>query len=76
MEVTGSDYGRVSDTPYYAVATFEEGSEDAIFMERHQPGTDAALLEEGYITCSLLSGLECLNESFRPAFDGLTGLFR
>ena len=52
----------------------DEGCEDKIFMEHHQPGTDAALLEEGYVTCSLLSGLECLNESFRPVFDGLSGL--
>ena len=30
VEVTGSDYGRVSDTPYHAVAMFEENSEEAL----------------------------------------------
>ena len=30
VEVTGIDYGRVSDTPYHAVAMFEEGSAEAL----------------------------------------------
>ncbi len=52
----------------------EEGTEDKIFMERHQPGTDAALLEDGHITLTLLGGIDCPNHALDISADELCTL--
>ena len=46
-----------------------ESAEDEILMEPHAPGTDAAMLEAGHVTCSFLGGIMCFNGEYRSSFD-------
>ncbi len=45
-----------------------ECPEDEVIMEEHAPGTDAAMLEAGHITCSFLGGIRCFNDDYRADF--------
>ena len=58
-----SPYGQM----YFWIGS--ESAEDEILMEEHEPGTDAALLEAGHVTCTFLGGLQSRNELFSPTFD-------
>ncbi len=47
-------------------------------MEDHAPGTDAALLNAGHITCTFLGGIQCRNADYSADFGAFwsgTGLF-
>ncbi len=46
-----------------------ENAEEEIIMEEHFPGTDAAMLEAGHVTCTFLGGIQCLNGDYSPGFD-------
>ena len=46
-----------------------ESAEDEILMEPHAPGTDAAMLEAGHVTCPFLGGIMCFNSEYRSSFD-------
>ena len=46
-----------------------ECAEDEILMEPHAPGTDAAMLEAGHITCTFLGGIMTFNGEYQSSFD-------
>lgn len=42
-------------------------------MEAHQPGTDLALLQDGHVTCTFLTGMGDLNEDLRANLQDIPG---